>query len=269
MLSDYPVHPSLATADIGAARRWYAERLGLEPIVEYPSLVAYQVDQSLFTVYETPSAGTAQNTVALWRVRDLRAEMTRLRGRGVAFEELDFGPDERTVDGVMTSRDPEAGIVLNAWFRDGDGNWIGMVEQEEHAGEPPPQPGFGAALAASDLNRARAWYAEKLGLEPLQVVDDELLVYRQDATHLSIYTTPSAGTAKNTVAVWRVDDLRAEVETLRGRGVVFNDYDFDDLRTVGGVYTDPDDGTLNAWFTDSEENILGLVEDHGTPIRPV
>jgi hypothetical protein len=59
------------------------------------------------------------------------------------------------------------------------------------------------------------------------------------------------------------------VEALRGRGVTFNDYDFDDLKTVAGVYTDPDDGTLNAWFTDSEGNILSLVEDHGTPIRPV
>jgi catechol 2,3-dioxygenase-like lactoylglutathione lyase family enzyme len=268
VLSDYPVHPSLATADIGAARRWYADRLGLEPVVEYPGLVAYQIDQSMFTVYETPSAGTAQNTVALWLVPDLRGEMTRLRGRGVVFEELDFGPDERTVDGVMTSRDPEGGVVLNAWFRDGDGNWIGMVEQEQHAGEPPPQRGFGASLAASDLNRARTWYAEKLGLEPLQVVDDELLVYRQDATHLSIYATPSAGTARNTVAVWRVDDLLTEAEALRRRGVTLNDYDLDDLRTVDGVYTDPDDGTLNAWFTDSEGNILGLVEDHGTPIRP-
>jgi catechol 2,3-dioxygenase-like lactoylglutathione lyase family enzyme len=268
LLSDYPVHPSLATADIAAAKRWYAERLGLEPIVEYPSLVAYQVDQSMFTVYETPSAGTAQNTVALWLVDDIRAEMKRLRARGVVFEDLELGPDERTVDGVITSRDPQGGIALNAWFRDGDGNWIGMVEQPDHVDEVPVEPGIGASLAASDVSRARSWYTEKLGLEPLHVLDDEL-VYRQGRTHFTVFETPAAGTAKNTVAVWRVDDLRAEVEALRGRGVTFNDYDFDDLKTVAGVYTDPDDGTLNAWFTDSEGNILSLVEDHGTPIRPV
>jgi hypothetical protein len=49
---------------------------------------------------------------------------------------------------------------------------------------------------------------------------------------------------------------------LRSRGVDFEDYDFGDLRTVDGVLTDPE-GDLNAWFTDSEGNILGLAEDRG------
>ncbi|MBI3751292.1 MAG: VOC family protein [Chloroflexi bacterium] len=128
--------------------------------------------------------------------------------------------------------------------------------------------GVGASLAASDLARARAWYADKLGLQPLHVIEGEEMVYRQGATHLTIYVTPAAGSAKNTVAVWRVDDLRAEVAALRSRSVVFGDYEIGDLRTVDGVYTDRDDGSLAAWFTDSEGNTLGLVEDHGEPIRP-
>ena len=268
VLSDYQVHPSLATADVPKARAWYRERLGLEPAFEFPTLLAYQVDQSMFTVYETATAGTARNTVAIWRVPDLRTEMTRLRGRGLVFEELALGPDQRTVDGVMTSVDVQGGVVLNAWFEDGDHNWIGMVEQPDHSGEPPAGMGIGASLAASDLARARSWYAEKLGLEPLHVIDDEELVYRHSATHLTVYSTPSAGTAKNTVAVWRVEDLRFEVAALRGRGVVFDDFDIGELKTVDGVYADPDDGSLSAWFTDSEANVLGLVEDHGTLIRP-
>ena len=268
MLSDYSVHPSLATADVGKAREWYAQHLGLEPLFESPYLLAYQIGQSIFTVFETPAAGTAQNTVALWLVDDLRAEMTRLRARGVVFEDLDLGGDERTIDGIMTSKDPAGASALNAWFRDGDGNWIGIVEQEEHPGEPPVPPGIGAALAAADVVRAKAWYADKLGLKPLHVIDDEELVYRQGATHLSIYQTPSAGTAKNTVAVWRVDDLRALAEALRSRGVVFGDYDIGGVKTVDGIYTDPDDGSLAAWFVDSEGNTLGLVEDHDEPIRP-
>jgi len=269
VLTDYAVHPSLATADIGKARAWYQERLGLEPAFEFPTLLAYQVDQSIFTIYETPAAGTARNTVALWRVPDLRAEMTRLRERGLVFEELELGPDQRTIDGVMTSVDVQGGVVLNAWFQDADHNWIGLVEQSDHAGEPPAGMGVAASLAASDVPRAHRWYAEKLGLEPLHVIDDEELVYRHGATHMTVYSSPSAGSAKNTVAVWRVDDLRSEVAALRPRGVVFNDYDSGELKTVDGVYTDPDDGTLSAWFTDSEANVLGLVEDHGAPIRPV
>jgi len=266
MLSDFAVHPSLATADVRRARGWYADRLGFEPVLDLGSLLAYQVGPSIFTVFETPTAGTAQNTVAIWLVDDLRGEVARLGSRGVVFEELEFGPSDRTIDGVMTTLDPMGGEVLNAWFRDGDGNWIGMVEQKAHAGEPPAQPGFGVSLAASDLARARAWYAAKLGLEPLHDYGDEL-VYRQGATHLSIYLTRSAGSARNTVAVWRVDDLRSEVAALRARGLAFEDYDVGELRTVDGVYANPDDGTLTAWFIDSEANVLALVEDRGTAMR--
>ncbi|HEX8024695.1 MAG TPA: hypothetical protein VF484_00680, partial [Candidatus Limnocylindrales bacterium] len=261
MLTDYPVHPSLATRDISLARTWYAQNLGLEPIVDLGSLLAYQIERTIFTVYETPAAGTAQNTVALWLVGDLHAEMGRLRARGLRFEDLDLGTDGRTVDGVMTNHDPTGGAeVLNAWFRDGDGNWIGMVQQPEHGDEKPAEPGIAMALAASDLARARAWYSAKLGLEPIHAYDDEL-VYRQGATEFSVYATPSAGSAENTVGVWRVADLRSEVAALRGRGVVFNDYEAGDDRTVDGVYANPENGNLDAWFTDSEGNILGLVED--------
>jgi catechol 2,3-dioxygenase-like lactoylglutathione lyase family enzyme len=223
----------------------------------------------MLTVFETPAAGTARNTVAIWRVADLRADVARLRARGLVFEEQDFGDGDRTVDGIMTTLDPDGGTVLNAWFRDGDGNWIGIVEQPDHPGEPPVELGVGPMLAAADLARARTWYAEKLGLEPFRVFEGEELVYRQGMTHLSIYATPSAGTAKNTVAVWRVDDLRAEVDALRDRGVTFEDYDIDGLRTTAGVYSDPDDGSLAAWFVDSEGNTLGLAQDpEETAIRP-
>ena len=115
-------------------------------------------------------------------------------------------------------------------------------------------------LAAADLARARAWYADKLGLEPLHYLPNEEMVFRQGATHFSVYQTESAGTAKNTVAVWRVDELRTEVAALRSRGVAFGDYEIGDARTVDGIYTDPDDGSLAAWFTDSEGNILALTE---------
>ncbi len=258
MLTDFRVHPSLATADAQRARAWYADKLGLEPVREWEGLLVYSLPPTVFTVYETPSAGTAQNTVAVWGVDDLRSEVARLRARGLTFEEIDFGPEGRTVDGIMTITD-ERGPVFNAWFRDGDGNWISIVQQPP---EPGLEPGITAMLAASDLGRALAWYKEKLGLEPFRVYDDELATYRSGLTRLSVYTTPSAGTAKNTVAVWRADDLLSEVAALRARGVVFEDYDLGEARTVDGILTDPDDGSLNAWFTDSEGNTLGLVEDH-------
>ena len=128
MLSDYPVHAVLASTDVDRARAWYSERLGLEPLRERDGQLLYGIGASVFTIYRTTFAGTAKNTVAVWGVDDLRAEVVRLRARGLAFEELDFGPDDRTVDGVMTTR-LGSEIVLNAWFRDADGNWISVVQQ--------------------------------------------------------------------------------------------------------------------------------------------
>jgi catechol 2,3-dioxygenase-like lactoylglutathione lyase family enzyme len=260
MLGDFRVHPILATADAVRARAWYAEKLGIEPVREWEGMLVYSLPPTVFTVYQTPFAGTAQNTVAVWGVDDLRAEVARLRARGLTFEELDFGPDDRTVDGIMVTLDGPREI-LNAWFKDADGNWVSFVEQPPEPGEEPREPGIIPMLAASDLQRARAWYSAKLGLEPYREYDEEL-VYRSGMTHLSIYTTPSAGTAKNTVAEWHVDDLRAEVAALRARGVVFEEYDFGSNRTVDGILTDSD-GSLNAWFTDSEGSILGLVQGQG------
>ena len=120
-------------------------------------------------------------------------------------------------------------------------------------------PGVGAMLAASDISRARTWYEEKLSFVPYREYDDELLVYRSGRSRFSVYRTPSAGTAKNTVAVWRVQDLVAEVADLRSRGVVFEDDDVGDERTVDGILADAE-GDTNAWFKDSEGNILALAQ---------
>jgi len=120
-----------------------------------------------------------------------------------------------------------------------------------------------AVLAASDIDRARAWYAERLGLEPIREREGQLL-YRIGPSILTVYRTSSAGTAKNTVLEWHVNDLRAEMATLRARGLVFEDYDFGTAKTVDGIMVDPEDGSLNAWFTDSEGNVLGIVQGDPT-----
>lgn len=251
MLADAKVHPSLATADLARAKAWYADKLGWQPAREPPGVLVYEVDGRILTVFETPNAGTAQNTVAAWRVKDLRAEVARLRGRGLAFEELDLG-DSKTVDGIVVDADGN----LNAWFRDTDGNWITIVEVKPKPNDPPAEFGPGAMIAASDLDRARGWYQERLGLTPFQEVSGELLLYLTGKTRFSVYATESAGTAKNTVAMWWVKDLPAEVADLRRRGVVFEEYDFGNARTVDGIREDEDG--MTAWFKDSEGNVLGL-----------
>lgn len=249
MLRDGTLHPSLAASDLTLARRWYEERLGWVPSEELDGLIRYDVGSSAFTIYESGYAGTAKNTVAALEVNDFEREAVRLRGRGLVFDVFDW-PGRSFVDGVYTSADGSH----RAWFTDSEGNaWL-MADDPGRRG-----PRVSAMLAASDIPRARAWYAEKLGCEPTDENEDEL-GYEYERYAFGIYATPNAGTAKNTVAVWRVADLPAEVAWLRGRGVTFEEYDFgEDGRTVDGILSDAD-GPVNAWFKDSEGNILALAQ---------
>ncbi|VXB60108.1 conserved hypothetical protein [Arthrobacter sp. 9V] len=116
----------------------------------------------------------------------------------------------------------------------------------------------GAVLPAQDIARARAYYSEKLGLDPENPDDGDNLQYRcGDSTGFMVYQTSNAGTAKNTQMGWTVSDLKATVEELRGKGVKFEDYDFPGLKTEDGIATMPD-GNSAAWFLDSEGNILSI-----------
>lgn len=254
MITEAPIHPSLAAFDLARARAWYADKLGWEPSVEAPGTLVYEVLGSAFTLFETPHAGSAENTVMSWNTPDATAEVARLRARGVVFEDYDFG-EIRTVDGIMT--DPGGG--QSAWFKDSEGNIIGLTSSPQ---DPRP-PSLSAMLAAADLARAKAWYAEKLGFVPMAEFEGVLAGYASGPTSFALYQTSFAGTAKNTVAVWRLKGLADEVARLRERGVVFEDYDFGNGQvTVAGILSDAD-GPVNAWFTDSEGNILALAEDRG------
>ena len=115
-----------------------------------------------------------------------------------------------------------------------------------------------AVLPASDINRAREFYRDKLGLEPDNPDAGDNLMYRcGNGTAFLLYQTSNAGTAKNTQMGWVTDDLDAEMADLRSRGVVFEDYDLPGLKTENGVATMPD-GERGGWFLDSEGNILSL-----------
>ena len=116
-------------------------------------------------------------------------------------------------------------------------------------------------IAAADLDRAKAWYADKLGFQPMFEMEGVVIGYPSGSTTFSVYKTDFAGTAKNTVAAWRLTGIAEEVARLRKRGVAFEDYDFGDGdATVNGILSD-DKGPVNAWFRDSEGNSLVLIED--------
>ena len=112
-------------------------------------------------------------------------------------------------------------------------------------------------IPAHDLERAKRWYAEKLGFEP-ESEDPGAAHYRTGSTEFDIYPTQFAGTGKHTLAGWSVDDIDKVMIDLRERGVTFEEYDFPGLKTVNGVAEL--EGERAAWFKDSEDNILAIFQ---------
>lgn len=116
-----------------------------------------------------------------------------------------------------------------------------------------------ASLPASDIERAKTWYSDKLGLEPMEEGSGGELRYDAGGTLFGVYPSAFAGTNQATAAMIAVSDFDTALAEMRSRGIVFEDYDFgEDFRTVDGVLESPD-GERAAWFKDSEGNILGVL----------
>ena len=120
-----------------------------------------------------------------------------------------------------------------------------------------------ANIPAADLDRARSYYSDKLGLTPVAEFGEEALRYRTaGGTFFNVYKTEYAGQAGHTIAQWHVDDVDKEVRDLIANGVVFEVYDMPGVEWNGSVATIPGMGKA-AWFKDSEGNIMCV--DDGAP----
>ena len=119
--------------------------------------------------------------------------------------------------------------------------------------------GVAAVLPAKDIARARNFYENVLGLDAPEAMDDENLMFRcGNGTGFLLYQTDNAGTAKNTQMGWDTDNIEAEMEELRSRGVTFEEYDFPGLKTENGIATNAVGKA--AWFLDTEGNILNIYQ---------
>jgi len=113
-----------------------------------------------------------------------------------------------------------------------------------------------ANIPASDLQRARDFYADKLGLTPSAEYGGEALAYRTaGGTAFNVYRTEYAGQAGHTIAQWHVDDIDAQVRDLKAKGVAFETYDMPGVQWDGEIAEIPGMGRA-AWFKDSEGNIM-------------
>jgi catechol 2,3-dioxygenase-like lactoylglutathione lyase family enzyme len=120
-----------------------------------------------------------------------------------------------------------------------------------------------ARIPAQDLERARAFYAEKLGLEAVEERPGGLR-YRCGKGWFALFQSTGVASGAHTQLGLEVDDLEATVAELKRRGVVFEEIDAPRFKTVNSIvevegnYPSKGVGEKGAWFRDSEGNLIGI-----------
>jgi catechol 2,3-dioxygenase-like lactoylglutathione lyase family enzyme len=120
------------------------------------------------------------------------------------------------------------------------------------------QASFHAAIPCSDLDRAKRFYAEKLGLTPSRDTAGGAFYAGANGTQFLLFPSGGRASGTHTQMGFRVADAEAEVKALKDRGVEFEEYEFPgfdkstSIATTGPAHT--------AWFKDSEGNLLGVVQ---------
>lgn len=115
-----------------------------------------------------------------------------------------------------------------------------------------------ATLPAVDLQRARRFYEDKLGLgTPVLVSNDEALYKFGQGAQLYLYVRGPTK-ADHTVFAFLVEDIEKEVKELKEKGIVFEEYDVPGLKTVNGIATMANG--KSAWFKDTEGNIVAISD---------
>ncbi len=114
-------------------------------------------------------------------------------------------------------------------------------------------------LPVKDMTRARAFYEKKLGLEPRGFAADGNYVFACGGdAHIALITKPEGTKAEHTALSFEVQGIESVISDLKAEGIVFEDYDFPNLKTVDHVCVLGSEKA--AWFKDSEGNYLCVHE---------
>lgn len=251
----------LASTDPDRLRRWYAEAFDVPPDADgFLGLgLGLLVDHRDDVADRTVEPG---RVILNHHVPDIHAAARRL--------------DEMEVTWVAPVEYREAGL----WFgtvTDPDGNYVQLIQttpdywvRKRERADRTTGPLTGASLAvrlpAQDLERARAFYSERLGLDPIDERDGALL-YSCGGQEFAVFASTGAASGDHTQLGFVVPDLDAAVTELRARGLEFERFEFGDLPITDGIIeiqgyypTKPPTGERAIWFRDSEGNLLGLSE---------
>ena len=118
----------------------------------------------------------------------------------------------------------------------------------------------GALMAVADLDRARRFYEDQLGLVAGEQEQEGVRYFCAEGTSIFVYLQPDhAGASSATVAGWTVDDLDQTMDELRSRGANFEQYDQPGIKTdEHGVF---DGGDFRAaWIKDPDGNTMAITQ---------
>lgn len=116
-----------------------------------------------------------------------------------------------------------------------------------------------ATIPVKDLEVAKKFYSETLGLKPGRTEEAEVLSYQSGDSEILVYESQFAGTNKATAATWVLgDELDPVMKQLKAKGVKFEHYDFPDMKREGDIHIAGN--TRAAWFKDPDGNILSIVD---------
>jgi catechol 2,3-dioxygenase-like lactoylglutathione lyase family enzyme len=117
-----------------------------------------------------------------------------------------------------------------------------------------------ANIAVKDLEIAKNFYENTLGLKKIDTFEDEVIVYKSGNSSIVVYRSEFAGTNKATCVTWAVgDDIEKIVSELKNKGVSFEHYDLPNSTINGDIHID---GSMKvAWFRDPDGNILNIINE--------
>jgi predicted enzyme related to lactoylglutathione lyase len=243
----------LASNDPARLRDWYATALDAHP--DPDGFVQFGVVGVLMDEGDEPAARTVEpsRVILNYHVTDIQTHRRHLDSLGVEWvSEVEYRADG------------------GAWFGtvlDPDGNYVQLIEltpdywskrRERHrpaaASGPLSDARAAARLPARDLQRARRWYAEKLGLEPAETREGGLS-YECGGTVFAVFASAGAASGTHTQLGFTVADIEATAAELRARGVELLEGGIVDV--TGHYPSSGATGERAIWFHDSEGNLLG------------
>jgi catechol 2,3-dioxygenase-like lactoylglutathione lyase family enzyme len=115
-----------------------------------------------------------------------------------------------------------------------------------------------ANIAVENLETARKFYHDTLGLKQVHTEGEEVIVFKSGSSTINVYRSQYAGSNKATAVTWAVgDEVESLVRALKSKGVKFEHYDMPGMTRQGDVHIGGD--MKVAWFKDPDGNILNLV----------